>query len=442
MSSLINNFFQILNSSLQVISPRFIFQNKIKISSSTIEFENSQLNLSQFKRIFVIGFGKASSAMATELEKYLLDKIEDGVVITKYGFKTPTKKIKVYEAGHPIPDENSLKYSQEIIRLCENLTRNDLIICLISGGGSALFEVLNPKIDLNTLRLINKYLLKQKISIYEINRVRKALSNVKDGKLLNYLYPATCLSFIISDVVGNDISVIASGPTYINDQRTFLELKDFERLRTILQKENLINEFDDLIEEKEYDRTILKYFDEKVYNLIISSNQDAVETAKNTATSLGYEIHRIEYNILSSTEEVSKKIIKEMIDLNDNDNNFKKAIIFGGETFLNVTGNGLGGRNSHLVLQIVNEIISREIELDFNFLIASVATDGNDGPTDAAGAYITNEILETIKNSNINPSDYLKNFDSYNFFNAFGCLIKTGVTNTNVADLMIGLFEK
>jgi len=442
MSSITKDFSRIITTSLKTFTPEFIFKNKVRISNSKIESGSFALNLNQYEKVYVIGFGKASSAMATELEKYLIDRIESGIVITKYGFKTPTRKIKIYEAGHPIPDENTIKHSQEIIKLLEKTTSNDLVICLISGGGSALFEMLEPQWELTTLQSLNEYLIKQNISIYEINRFRKAFSKVKDGKLLKYIFPSTCISFILSDVPGNDLSVIASGPTFINKQHTYTEIKNINEVKEILSKNISSPPIGKQIVEKKYEEYIVDYYKNRVHNLIIASNEDIVNSSRDVITNLGYEIQTIEYNLLSSTEEVCKKIIDELSEFEIQDRKSKKAFIFGGETFLKVTGNGKGGRNSHLILQILNEIISKKLIFNFQYLIASLATDGNDGPTDAAGAFITDELVEKLRNEEATINSSLKKFDSYNFFNQHNCLIRTGVTYTNVADLIIGLFQK
>ncbi len=200
MDILLQEFSFLVNSAIKSVLPKTIFQEKIKIHNSLLKIENIQINLDEYKNIYVIGFGKASSAMASELEKLLGDRITNGIIITKYGFKTLTKKIKVYEAGHPLPDKNTLLYSNNILKMLKQTSAQDLIICLISGGGSSLFEVPVNGLDLETLQLINQILITERLSIHQINYYRKALSKVKGGKLLNYIYPSTCLSLIISDV--------------------------------------------------------------------------------------------------------------------------------------------------------------------------------------------------------------------------------------------------
>jgi len=439
MCQLIKDFELIINSAVTSVSPVEIFKQKIFIDKQKISYQRHSFQLDQFEKIFVIGFGKASSAMATEIEKYLYYKIEDGVVITKYGFKTETKKIKVFEAGHPIPDKNTLKYSQNILNLLSRSGENDLVICLISGGGSSLFEIPIDGVDLKTLQLLNDFLIKQKIPIHKINFFRKAISKVKGGKLLEFIYPSTCVSFIISDVIGDDLSVIASGPTYLTSKESFIDSKDISKITNILNKNDQLIKIEQLVKFKVFSDVIISYYNTRVHNLIIASNKTAVEKSIEISNQLGYEVFSCKYDLLSSIDELLMNFINEFLSLNQLQEKFKKVIIYGGETFLEVKGTGKGGRNLHLILSILNELIKNKIEVNFKFLISSFATDGNDGNTDVAGAFINNEILDRVKSSSHSTEFYLQNFDSYNFFKNFNCLIRTGPTFTNVADLFICL---
>lgn len=442
MSSLIGDFYQIINSTLRSVTPDFILKEKIRLSCSVIELTDLKINLREYEKIIVIGFGKASSAMATELEKYIGDRITEGIVVTKYGFKTPTEKIRVYEAGHPILDDNTIKYSNEIVQLLSSTSEKDLVICLISGGGSSLFEIPDDSICLNELQLLNEFLIKQDIPIHKINFYRKAFSKVKGGKFLKYIYPATCISLIISDVVGDDLSIIASGPTYIDKDLSSPALKGRFNSEIILSNKLSIDQLNDFIYARKFENEIIEYFKSKVYNIILASNYNAIITASSEIEKLGYEIDTIKHNVSDTVENISKFILNEIERKNQIERPFRKALLLGGETFLKVKGAGLGGRNTHLVLTILNEIVTKNIETNLNFLIASVSTDGNDGPTDAAGAFITNEILEDLKTTSIEITPYLESYNSYNFFKQFNSLVKTGTTNTNVADIIIGLFEK
>jgi len=439
MNELSKDFEVIIKSFLKSISPSEIFKEKVLINKNQIKIEDKTFPLNEFEKIYVIGFGKASSAMATEIEKYLLDKIEDGIVITKYGFKTETKKIKVFEAGHPLPDENSIKYSLDVLNLLSKTKENDLVICLISGGGSSLFEVPVDGIDLITLQELNDYLIKRKIPIHRINSFRKAFSKVKGGKLLEYIYPSTCLSFVISDVIGDDLSVIASGPTYLAAKKIYIDNKDTLEVEKILHHKDEVIKIEQLIKSQSFPEEIISYYNSKVHNFIVASNKTAVERSIEISKQLGYEIFACKYDLLMSVEELASHFINEFLSLNQTQGYFKKIIVYGCETFLEVKGSGKGGRNLHLLLTILNELIKNKIKPNFNFFISSFATDGNDGNTDSAGAFINNQILEKVKLSTFSPEVYLQNFDSYNFFKNFNCLINTGPTFTNVADLFICL---
>lgn len=439
MNILLKDFEQIIKLTLKAISPSEIFKEKVLIDKNKITFQEFSFSLDRFEKIIVIGFGKASSAMATEIEKYLLDKITAGIVITKYGFKTTTKKIEVFEAGHPLPDENTLKYSEKILDILSKTTANDLVLCLISGGGSSLFEVPIEGIDLKTLQSINDLLIKQKISIHKINFFRKAFSKVKGGKLLNYIFPATCLALIMSDVVGDDISVIASGPTFLDTNEIFIDKNEIPKIKDYLIDKDALSKLEKLVIKKSFPEKLIRYNNSKVFNFIVASNKTAVDASVEIAKKLGYEIHSLEYDQSKSVEELSIKFINDFLPIIKNEKKSKRAIFYGGETYLEVKGSGKGGRNQHLVLTILNELLKIKNEIELDFLISSFATDGNDGNTDAAGAIINNEILEKILKSNIPPVNFLHNFDSYNFFSQFDCLIQTGPTFTNVADILICL---
>lgn len=439
MNDLVKDFEIILNSALKSVSPSEIFKDKILIDENKFNIENHSFSINQFEKIYVIGFGKASSAMATEIEKYLLNRIEDGIVITKYGFKTRTKKIKVFEAGHPLPDENTIKYSLDVLNLLSKTGKNDLVICLISGGGSSLFEVPIDGIDLQTLQELNDYLIKQKIPIHKINYFRKAISKVKGGKLLEFIYPSTCISLIISDVIGDDLSVIASGPTYMTPEQIYIDRDSISELKKILNTKGKLQLLEQLVKTEIFNEKIFSNYNTKVHNFIVASNKTAVEKSIEISRKLGYELHSYKYDASSSVENLTEIFLNDFLTLNQIQKPFKKIIIYGGETFLEVKGKGKGGRNLHLILTILNELIKNNIQTNFKFLISSFATDGNDGNTNVAGAFINNELIDKVKSSSYSTEFYLQNFDSYHFFINFNCLIKTGPTLTNVADLFICL---
>lgn len=442
MSLIYEDFLKIITSAIKVVTPQEIFKSKIKIVDNSLIVNQSSFDLNNYDKIYVIGFGKASAAMATELEKQLFDRIEKGIVITKYNHKSPTQKIEIFEAGHPVPDENTLIHSKKIIALLNVTKENDLVICLISGGGSALFEELIEGYTLKDLATINDHLIHQKFSIHEINKIRKALSKVKGGKLLSYIYPSKLISFIISDVAGDDLSTIASGPTYLEETFNFSWIDGNEISELETHDENLYQKLSKLIRFSPVPDKIIDYYRTHVHNFIVASNKDAVVEAAKVAKSLGYNIYSKKLDVLGTSEEICSQFFSELMKLNDLNRPIKECIVWGGETFLEVKGIGIGGRNSHFVLEFIELLKDSKNPPSMNFLVSSVATDGNDGRTDSAGAFITNELVQKIFNSEIDLKKYKENFDSYNFFKQFNALIKTGPTSTNVMDLMIALVVK
>ncbi len=436
----------IIDKVLKTITPKEVFNKKFNLENNFLKIQDYTLDLSKTNKLYVIGFGKASSAMATEIEKFLYDRIEAGIVITKYGFKTHTNKIKVFEAAHPIPDENTIHHSKRILKLLNQTYENDLIISLISGGGSALFEVPIDDFSLDELKQVYSVLLHCGANIYEINAIRKLISKVKGGKLLSYIYPSQCISIIISDVIGNDLSIIASGPTFITSeskhstreiiQKYYLKEKlSSVSLEKILSMEESFNKFTN---------EIWEYFDKKVQNIIIASNENVVISTKKLAEELGYKVFIISEKMEGEARLVASNYIKIISDyLNQNKEVEKFCFISGGETTVTVRGDGIGGRNTEFALSALYELIfHRDIISNFNFILASIATDGNDGTTDCAGAFVDYDVIKNSINKNLNPKNFLTRNDSYTFFSESGGLIKTAPTFTNVMDIVIGLFER
>lgn len=436
---------QIFNSAIKSVTPGKIFGREISYQNDILKIRNIVFNLKDIDKIYVIGFGKASSLMATELEKILIDRIFRGIVITKYGFKTPTKTIKVYESGHPISDENTILYSNEIIELLNLTKENDLVLVLISGGGSALFEIPDG-FSLDELRQINSELLKSGADIHEINTLRKIISKIKGGRLLNYIYPSFCLSIVISDVIENCLSTIASGPTYISSEKrisateilkkySLHEKLSSDTISKILSREESLNIFP-----KEF----YDYYEKKVKNIIIASNEDLILFAKSFAENLGYHTVILDNKMHGEAKIVASNSIKKIYNyLEENPQHDRVCFLAGGETTVTVRGSGKGGRNTEFVLSALYELIFKpKLISNYNFIIASLASDGNDGITDCAGAFVDYDIIKKSIEKNLNPKAFLINNDSYTFFSQVEGLIKTGPTYTNVMDIVIGLFEK
>ena len=317
-------------------------------------------------------------------------------------------KLRIFEAGHPIVDENSIKASEYALSITENLNENDNVILCISGGGSALFE--KPLIPLDSLQKINDELIKSGASINEINTIRKRLSGVKAGRFALHCMPAKVNAIILSDVVGNDLSSIASGPVSVDNT-------DVSKAVEIVDKYH-INMSEDIrsLLYKETPRDI-----NNVDTHIISSVDELCQYTKKACEALGYETKIIENNCKDNVIDIANKF--NNIEVNKN-----SAYIIGGESVVEVKGNGLGGRNTHLAL-----LCAKNISQD-NVCIFTFGSDGSDGPTDAAGGYVDNDTCNKI-----DVDKYIENFDSYHGLELSGGLIKTGPTGSNVNDVYVML---
>ena len=397
----------IINEGLKSISPFSVFQEKIFLKGNILIIDQKKFDLSKFKNIYVIGFGKASSNMAFEIEKILGTRIKNGLVID-VNFKR-LKKIRVKKGTHPYLSKKNIQGSKEIINMVKQLSKNDLVICLISGGGSALFEI--PKNSfINTLK-INKRLLASGMPIHEINTIRKHISFVKGGNLAQ-LTKAKIISLIFSDVIDDNIEIIASGPTVL-DKSTILDTqKIFKKYKISKIK----------LYETPKDKKIFK----KVNNFIILNNKVALESMRNKSKEMGYK-PKIISNILSGkARSIGQKLAKIAQKMKKNE-----IYLFGGETTVTLKGKGLGGRNTETVLSFLNNLPKK-------LVFVSIDSDGIDN-TDAAGAICDEKSLERAKKLKLNINTYLNNNDSYNFLKKTNDLIFTGPTGSNVADLILML---
>ncbi len=441
MNKLKTDLYQIINSAINSVKPIELIHRRVMLEGNYLIVNNLKFNLDEYDRIFVVGTGKASAYMAYEIETLLGSKIFTGIVSTKYDHSAPCEIIKIIECGHPVIDENSLIAGTEILELGKEANENDLVICLLSGGGSSLLEKLPDEIHLNELQAVFRLLLNSGANIEEMNIVRRHLSNIKGGKLAAAIYPATCVSLILSDVINDPLEAIAGGvtspdPSTFNDALSIIiKYKIKERIPTNVL-DYILRGIDGKIPE-----TIKpgnKVFDSAT-NIILGNNKEALLNAKEKAESLGYNVLLYSDNIQGEAREIGKfsaEIARQIF--NESKPLTRRAcFLFGGETTVSIRGNGKGGRNQELVLSALNEMG----DVKFDYLIASVGTDGTDGPTDAAGAIASKEIMNKSIELNLNILDYINNNDSYNFFDKVGGLIKTGPTGTNVMDITIILIK-
>lgn len=423
---------EIFYAALKAVDP----YNAVKLYTDKIR---SVYQNGSFKRLIVTGFGKAACSMSKAVEDNLGDLIDTGILITKYGHSMSQESmIRIYEAGHPVPDENGLRGTEEIIKILKNADKNTLVVCLVSGGGSALLVSPYEGISLDEKQKITQLLLKAGADINELNTVRKHISKVKGGRLAEIAYPAKMISLVLSDVIGDRLDVIASGPT-APDKTTYNHAIGVLEKYKLTEKapESVINMLGNgakgLIPETPKDDNPVF---EKVENIIIGSNIKALEAAKTKAESLGFKPEIISSEITGEARDVGKWLADIARSKRSNSSNRLNCLISGGETTVTVKGNGMGGRNMELALAF-----AMEIECVEGITLLSAGTDGTDGPTDAAGAIVDGQTVKKAKTTGLNPEEYLNNNDSYNFFKKIDELLVTGPTGTNVMDIQIMVIE-
>lgn len=392
--------------------------------------------------MIVAGFGKAAPAMAAALAESLGDLLETGLVITKYGHALATvpEQIKVCEAGHPVPDGHGLRASEEIIRLVRAVDERTLIVTLISGGGSALFVAPLDGISLADKQKTTSLLLHAGADISELNTVRKHLSQVKGGRLAEAAHPATVVSLILSDVIGDHLDVIASGPTAA-DPTTFGEaIGILKRYRLgektppavmALLRRGMRGEIPETPKEG-------SLFLARVENRIIGSNRQALEAAAKTARSLGCAVKILSTELTGEARDMGRQLARQALSATANKSTHGSiCLLAGGETTVTVRGQGKGGRNMELALAFAIEIAGHN-----GITLLSAGTDGTDGPTDAAGAIVDGNTVARAREKGLDPRQFLADNDSYTFFQKCGGLLITGATGTNVMDLQIVLIDE
>ncbi len=402
-----------------------LFEIAIKAASPEQIFEKF-LPKNTNQRAIVIGAGKAAASMALALEKHWQGPLS-GLVVTRYGHGVNCRHIEVIEAAHPIPDDSGQAVAQRIFNLVENLTSDDLVICLISGGGSALLSLPAPGITLNNKQNINKALLKSGAAIDETNCVRKHLSAIKGGRLTQACYPATIHTYAISDVPGDDATVIASGPT-VADPTTSAQALAILKKYKIHTPTNVEQWLQDPRSEtlKSGDPTLKK----SQFTLIATPQQslDAVaqkiKSARLNILMLGDKIEGESKEVAKAQSEIALKIIKQKQPVSS-----PCVILSGGETTVTVTGNGRGGRNAEFLLSLANSLGQQS-----KIYAIAADTDGIDGTENNAGCLLTPSTYKRAQQLNLDLSRHLENNDGYSFFKATNDLIITGPTRTNVND--------
>jgi glycerate 2-kinase len=428
----------IFKAGVESVLPGNLINNHISLNDNILSLKDVNYDLSVYAHIYLVGFGKASAGMAGAMEAVLGDRITEGHIITKYGHAVPMRNITVTEAGHPVPDENGMAGTWKILEIIKKAKLNDLVIVLISGGGSALLTDLPEGINLEELASLNKLLINSGADISEINSVRKHLSQLKGGQLARLAFPASVLSLLLSDVTGDLPDVIASGPT-VPDPSTFgdairvLEKYHIESLVPSSVREYLRKGESGFLPEtvKETDSCFLR-----TRNVILGNNKTALGQSKSKAEEFGYDAVIVSNIIGGDVADVARMIFSETTASAKGNHGSKIALLFGGEPTVQHAGNGMGGRNQHLAL-----LMAQKLTGITGITFLSAGTDGTDGPTDAAGAMCDGMTIQNAAEAGINAEEMAQNFDSYHFFKSTGGLIQTGPTYTNVMDLMIILIN-
>ena len=366
-------------------------------------------------RVFVVGAGKASAAMAQGIEEVLGSVIAGGVINVKYGHTAPLNRIELNECGHPIPDENGVHGARRIASIAQQAQDGDLLICLISGGGSALLPYPAGDLTLQEKQEVTRQLLACGANIHEINTVRKHLSAIKGGQLAAMAEPAQVITLILSDVIGDNLDVIGSGPTAPD-------------CSTVADAIAVLTKFGIQTAAARAFHETPKYSNAE--NIVIGSNRQAMAAAAGKARDLGFHTLLLASTIEGETRDVARlhAAIAREIRTSGNPVPIPACVISGGETTVTLRGSGKGGRNQEFALAAAIDIAGMK-----DSVILSAGTDGTDGPTDAAGA-----IADGMTADETAPA-YLNNNDSYNYFASRDGLIITGPTNTNVMDIHLVL---
>ena len=426
---------RLADAALAAVEPALAVKRNVQLSGSTLSVAGREYDLGRYDRILVIGAGKAGAPMAQAIEETLEDRITSGIVNVKYGYGGPSKIIEIHEAGHPIPDEEGVAGARKMVEMLADSDDRTLVIALMSGGGSALMVAPVDGVTLTDKRQLTDSLLRSGANINEMNTVRKHLSLVKGGGLARLAMPADIISLMVSDVIGSPLDVIASGPT-VADTSTFGDAWG------VVEKYGLIEDLPASIRGHFESGLAGRIEDtpkpgdpifDKAINVIVTSNEIAAGAAVQQARAEGLNTLLLSTWVEGEAREVAHvaTAIAQEIEYSGNPVPVPACIVAGGETTVNVRGEGVGGRNQEMALAAAIQMAGLQ-----RSLIMTLATDGSDGPNDAAGGIVDGSTAEKAVRAGIDPDTYLANNDSYNFFKQIDDQFITGPTNTNVNDLI------
>jgi hydroxypyruvate reductase len=415
---------------------RSLLQRALRLDGSRLSVGPADFDLDRIRRLLVLGAGKAGGAMAQVLEEILDDRIAQGLVVVREGYTAQTRRIRLVEAGHPLPDARGLQAAQAMLELARDAQEDDLVVVLISGGGSALAPAPVPWITLAEKQFLTRQLLAAGATINELNAVRKHCSLLKGGQLAKIATPAPVLSLILSDVIGDHLDVIASGPT-APDETTFAEAL------AVLGRFGLM---------ERVPATVLSHLEQgvrgeipetpkaadpvfrRVTNHVIGNNRLVVEAAEAKARALGFNTYLLTCSLQGEAREAARQFadLARQIRSSGQPVSPPACVIAGGETTVRLRGKGTGGRCQEFCL--AGALSLKETP---DVLVLALGTDGSDGPTDAAGALADGQTVRRGKGMGLDASVCLEDNDSYRFFSALGDLVTTGPTNTNLLDLYL-----
>ncbi len=425
---------RIFRAAVVAADPAAAVRRFLRREGDALTVGGRRYSLKRFDHVYVIGAGKAAGAMARAVEGVLGGAVTGGLVNVKYGHGARTRRVEVNECGHPIPDERGVDGARRMAEMARGAGERDLLVCVISGGASALAPLPAAPVTLEDKQRATTLLLNSGADIHEMNAVRKHLSDFKGGRLARLAFPATVIGLILSDVIGDDLDVIGSGPT-VGDRSTFADAVGVLKRRAVWEecpatvRERLERGARGEIEEtpKPGDAVF-----ERVRNVIVGGNRLAMDAAAGKARELGYRTLILSTMVDGEAREAARfhAAVAKEIAASGHPAKRPACVLSGGETTVTVRGKGLGGRNQEFALAAAMEIDGVE-----DVAIFSAGTDGTDGPTDAAGAIADGETMERARALGMEAREYLESNDSYRFFERLGDLVKTGPTGTNVMDV-------
>jgi glycerate 2-kinase len=431
---------RILASAIQSVDAGTSVRKAVSRDANILSVAGKKIHLERYKRIFFLGMGKAVLPMAIALGDILCQPLAGGILITKKGYPLDSgnfiqSMVSILEAAHPIPDETNLKASSRLISITHGFHSDDLVFCLVSGGGSALLMKPVSGISLQDLVRTTQLLLSCGAEIGEINTIRKHLDELKGGRLAKLVMPAKLITLILSDVLGDRMDQIASGPT-VADPTTYQDAL------AILTKYHLLERVPVSVSSYLKAGVAGKHPDtikpgdlvfRRAVNTIVGNNSQAVLAAAQAASTSGFTARVLDHALRGEASQVGRSFVERvtssLASLHPSSSPF--CFIAGGETTVTVTGTGRGGRNQELALGAVQSLSGER-----PMVLVSLATDGQDGPTDAAGAVVTNHTYQRGLSLGLNPAEFLSQNDSYRYFDLLGDLVRVGPTETNVNDLL------